>query len=68
MACNLISPMYEKGAVGARFSIASIKSSAALVAASLLDTPVILLYSGRSFTVSEMCSSMFLLTYTVWNL
>ena len=67
-ACNFISPMDENGSIGSGFTIASMKSSDVLVAASWLDTPGILLWSEVNSTVSEIRSALVLLTYTVCNL
>ena len=54
ITCNFLDHMDAHGAVGAGFLIASIKSSAILVDDSWLDTPGILLWSGKNNTVSVM--------------
>ena len=68
MDYNLLSPMDVNAYVGAGFVIVSIKYSEALGSASWLDTPGILLCSGKNSTGSTMCSALVLLTYTLWTL
>ena len=58
MACNLPSPMYSNGDVGAGLEIASSKYIAALVSAYLLYITSILLCSGGNSTASVISSAL----------
>ena len=58
MACNLLSPMYSNGDVGAGLEIASSKYIAALVSAYLLYITSILLCSGGNSTASVISSAL----------